>query len=131
MYVNTSSMQGVHMLYNFPQFQYLQNRVAQIEGLSRRKPYVTFHFVIFKIPSFAHVIGFSFIPNIHKIDNKVEEKKEAKKDERSILVISFEPSRERQTDRDRERKREKESRERELRKTENIRQSRKAEWEPT
>ena len=32
-----------------------------IEGLSRRKPYVTFfHFVIFKIPSFAHVIGLLF-----------------------------------------------------------------------
>ena len=44
------------------------------EGLSRRKPYVTFHFVIFKIPSFARVIGFSFIPNIRTIDNKVEEK---------------------------------------------------------
>ena len=44
-----------------------------IEGLSRRKPYVTFHFVLFKIPSFACVIGFSFIPNIHTIDNKVEE----------------------------------------------------------
>ena len=40
------------------------------EGLSRRKPYVTFQFVIFKIPSFAHVISFSFIPNIRKIDNK-------------------------------------------------------------
>ena len=44
------------------------------EGLSRRKPYVTFHFVVFKIPSFARVISFSFIPNIRKIDNKVREK---------------------------------------------------------
>ena len=40
---------------------------------------VTFHFVLFKIPSFAHVIGFSFIPNIHKIDNKVEERKRRQK----------------------------------------------------
>ena len=48
------------------------------EGLSRRKPYVTFHFVIFKIPSFARVIGFSFIPNIRKIDNKVKERKGGK-----------------------------------------------------
>ena len=58
---------------------------------------MTFHFVIFKIPSFARVIGFSFIPNIRKIDNKVEERKRRqKKDERSILVISFEPSIERE-----------------------------------
>ena len=42
------------------------------EGLSRRKSKVTFHFVLLKIPSFAHVIGFSFIPNICTIDNKVE-----------------------------------------------------------
>ena len=35
---------------------------------------VTFHFVLFKIPSFARVIGFSFIPNIRTIDNKLEEK---------------------------------------------------------
>ena len=45
-----------------------------IEGLSTRKPYVTFHFVILKNPSFARVIGFSFIPNICTIDNKMREK---------------------------------------------------------
>ena len=33
---------------------------------------MTFHFVLLKIPSFARVIGFSFIPNIRTIDNKVE-----------------------------------------------------------
>ena len=76
--------------------------VTTIEGLSRRKPYVTFDFVIFKIPSFTHVIGFSFIPNIRKIDNKVEERKRRqKKDER----ISFEPSIERERERERQRER--------------------------
>ena len=39
---------------------------------------MTFHFVIFKIPSFACVIGFSFVPNIHTIDNKVEEEERKK-----------------------------------------------------
>ena len=84
-----------------------------IEGLSRRKPYVTFHFVIFKIPSFTCVIGFSFIPNIRKIDNKVKERKRRQKiDERNILVISFEPSINRSIDQsidwERERERERE-----------------------
>ena len=51
-----------------------------IEGcMRRRKPYVTFQFVILKIPSFMRVIGFSFIPNIRKIDNKVREKGGKKK----------------------------------------------------
>ena len=49
-----------------------------IEGLSRRKPYVTFHFVVLKIPSFARVIGLSFIPNIRTIDNKVRQKGDKK-----------------------------------------------------
>ena len=49
-----------------------------IEGLSRRKPYVTFHFVILKIPSFARVISFFFIPNIRSIDNKVRGKGDKK-----------------------------------------------------
>ena len=79
--------------------------IRTIEGLSRRKPYVTFSdfdFVVFKIPSFACVIGFSSILNICKIDNKVEERRRRqKKVERSILVISFEPSIERERGRGR------------------------------
>ena len=49
-----------------------------LEGLSRRKPYVIFHFVILKIPSFVRVISFFFIPNICNIDNKVREKGDKK-----------------------------------------------------
>ena len=55
---------------------------------------MTFHFVLFKIPSFACVIGFSFIPNIHTIDNKVEE--EEKKRDKIVFFFflverGFEP----------------------------------------
>ena len=57
------------------------------EGLSRRKPYVTFHFVILKIPSFARIIGFSFIPNIRKIDNKVREKGDKKIGAKNIVKL--------------------------------------------
>ena len=59
-----------------------------IEGLSRRKPYVTFHFVILKIPSFARVIGFFFIPNIRTIDNKVEEE-ETKRRQKNWSQLFF------------------------------------------
>ena len=39
---------------------------------------MTFHFIILKIPSFARVISFFFIPNIRNIDNKVREKGDKK-----------------------------------------------------
>ena len=86
---------------------------------------MTFHFIVFKIPSFAHVISFSFIPNIRTIDNKVEERKRRQKKDEKNIELPIE--RERETERERDRQTETER----PRKTENIRLSRKAEWEPT
>ena len=66
------------MSFDFGHFKELLPTLKAIEGLSRRKPYVSFHFVILKIPSFARIICFFFIPNIRNIDNKVRQKGDKK-----------------------------------------------------